>query len=154
MSTEDDTGKTATIELHAEDLSVGTRRIETGRVRVALRNETVDHAIEVPLSRESIEVERVCIGRVVEVVPEIRQEGDVTIYPVMEEVIVTERRLVLREEVRVRRVRTTEVHRETVRLSRQTAQVTRTSTATGGPAAEPAPDNQNLENPVNNGEHR
>ena len=65
------------------------------------------------------------VGRVVETTPDIRQEGDVTIVPVMEEVLVLERRLVLKEEVRIRRVRTIEAHRETVRLRFQEATVTR-----------------------------
>jgi len=49
-------------------------------------------------------------------VPPISQEGDTTIIPVVEEIVVVERRLVLKEEVRIRRVRTKEQHQETVVL--------------------------------------
>jgi hypothetical protein len=38
----------------------------------------------------------------------VRQEGDTTIVPVVEEVLVVERRLMLKEEIRIKRVRTTE----------------------------------------------
>jgi stress response protein YsnF len=58
-------------------------------------------------------------------VPPIRQEGDITIIPVVEEVVIVERRLVLKEEVRVRRLSTKEQHQETVVLRKQEAVVTR-----------------------------
>jgi stress response protein YsnF len=43
------------------------------------------------------------MGRIVETAPEIRTEGDVTILPVVEEVLVVEKRLVLKEELHIRR---------------------------------------------------
>ena len=46
--------------------------------------------------------------------------------PVVEEVVVVERRLLLREEVHIRRVRKAEQHTETVQLRVQDAVVTRT----------------------------
>ena len=55
----------------------------------------------------------------------ISQEGDTTIIPVVEEIVVVERRLVLKEEVRIRRVSTTEQHQETVVLREQEAVITR-----------------------------
>ena len=47
-----------------------------------------------------------------------------TIVPVVEEVVVVQRKLVLKEELRIRRVRTTEQHRETVTLRRHEAATT------------------------------
>ena len=57
--------------------------------------------------------------------PAIRQEGDVTIVPVVEEIVVVERRLMLKEELHVRRVRSTHRHEETVTLRYQEAEVVR-----------------------------
>jgi stress response protein YsnF len=57
--------------------------------------------------------------------PPIREEGDTTVMPVVEEVVVVERRLVLKEEIRIRRVRTTEHHRENVVVRTQDAVITR-----------------------------
>ena len=71
-------------------------------------------------------VEHVPIGRTVGAVPPIREEGDTTVLPVVEEVVVVERRLVLKEEIRIRRLRSTERHQETVTLRTQDAVVTRT----------------------------
>jgi stress response protein YsnF len=57
--------------------------------------------------------------------PSVRQEGDVTIIPVVEEVVKIERHLVLKEEVHIRRVKHTERHQETITLRRQEAVISR-----------------------------
>ena len=128
-ASDDATKKTreAMLQLHAEEAVIRTRQIRGETVRVATETQSREHIVEVPLTREIIEVEHVPIGEVVEVAPPIRYEGDVTILPVMEEVevVVIERRLILKEEIHVRRRRVTETHQETISLRAQTAVVTR-----------------------------
>jgi stress response protein YsnF len=51
-----------------------------------------------------VEIGRVPVGRPVDTMPPVRQEGDTTIVPVVEEIIVVGRRLILKEEVRIRRL--------------------------------------------------
>ncbi len=116
---------TVTMPLHAEQVAVA-KRVRKTRVRLARTTRTRDEVVEADLSREHVIVEHVPIGRVVDAVPEVRQEGDITILPIVEEVVVVERRLVLKEEVHIRRVRTTQRHVETVTLREQQAAVTRT----------------------------
>ena len=113
------------IPLHVEEISVSRRETKKANVQVALVTGTREQLIDEELTHVRVEIERVPIDRAVEVVPPIRQEGDITIIPVVEEVIVVERRLVLKEEVRVRRVSTKEQHQETVVLRQQEAVVTR-----------------------------
>jgi uncharacterized protein (TIGR02271 family) len=115
----------ATLQLLAEELSVSKQTVETGRVRVATRTREREALIDEDLARERVEIETVPIGLRIDAVPEARQEGDTTIIPIVEEVLVVERRLVLKEEVRITRVRTTEHHKETVMLRYQEAVVTR-----------------------------
>jgi stress response protein YsnF len=57
--------------------------------------------------------------------PEIREEGDVLIVPILEEIMVVEKRLVLKEELRIRRTRSTRPERQTHRLRRETVAVER-----------------------------
>jgi len=73
-----------------------------------------------------VEVEHVPVDRPIETMPSIRQEGDVTIIPVVEEVLKVERCLVLKEEVHIRRIKTTERHQEQVTLRKQEVLVART----------------------------
>ena len=119
---QDDSG---VIRLHAEEVSVVRERVETGRVHVRVVTREHDELVDVPLARDRIEVERVAIGRQVDAIPPTRQDGDTTIVPVVEEIVVVERRLMLKEELHIRRVHTTEQHQERVVLHRQEAVVTR-----------------------------
>jgi uncharacterized protein (TIGR02271 family) len=127
-------GDSDTLRLWAEEASFDREEVETGRVRVRVVTREIDEAIEVPLTKETVEVERVAIGREIDAIPPSRQEGDTLIVPIVEEIVVTQRKLVLKEELRLRQVRTTEQHRETVVLRRQEAVVERL------PAEQPSTD--------------
>jgi uncharacterized protein (TIGR02271 family) len=113
------------LQLAAEELSVSKETVETGRVHVATRTREREALIDESLARERVEIETIPIGSRIDAVPNVRQEGDTTIIPIVEERLVVERRLYLKEEVRIRRVRTTEHHKETVMLRYQEAVVTR-----------------------------
>jgi len=125
-----------TIEQAEETLSVSKRRVETGRVRVRVRTESEEVQARASLFEQDVDIRRVPIGRDVTEIPAVRQEGDVTIYPVLEEVLVVEKRLVLTEEVHIRRVaRQTEVS-QPVTLRRQRADVERTAETNEDPDRE------------------
>jgi stress response protein YsnF len=96
------------IPLHVEEVSVSRREVEKANVQIALITGTREQLVDKELTHVRVEIERVPIGRAIEVVPSISQEGDTTIIPVVEEIVVVERRLVLKEEVRIRRVTTKE----------------------------------------------
>lgn len=84
-----------------EQLRVETHARETGRVRARVVTETVEEPVEAAGWRETVDVERVPVGRPVDAVAPLREEDGVTVIPVYEEVLVVEKRLVLREEVRL-----------------------------------------------------
>ncbi|GAC1523220.1 MAG: hypothetical protein NVS2B16_31380 [Chloroflexota bacterium] len=85
-------------------------------VRVQVHTTTHDQLVDEALTHERVEIERIAVNRPIDAVPPMREEGDLTIISVVEEVLVVERRLVLKEEIHLRRVRTTTQHRETVTL--------------------------------------
>ncbi len=113
------------LQLHAEEISIERHRLETGRVKLQVRTTSQDHLVDEELTHERVQIERVAIGRVVDVAPPDRQEGDTTVISVVEEILVVERRLVLKEEVRLTRIRVAGRHRETVSLRTQEATVNR-----------------------------
>ena len=115
----------ATVQLAAEELSVTKEKQVTGRVRVSTVTREHEELVDQDLLSERVEIETVPVGRQIDTMPVVREEGDTTVIPVVEEVVVVERRLMLKEEVRIRRVRTTERHQERVTLRRQEAVVTR-----------------------------
>ena len=87
--------------------------------------EVVEELARADLASESVEVSRVSVGREVDRVPEIRTEDGVTIVPVVEEILVVEKRLVLKEELHIRRRVETETVAVPVQLRKQRATVER-----------------------------
>lgn len=118
---------TEILQLHAERVDVDKRVRETGRVTVSTVTHTRDQVVEELLSDQRVEVEHVVVDRVVEEMPAVREEGDTIIIPIVEEVVVVERRLMLRKEVRITRVRSTRHHHEVVQLRSQEVVVSRTT---------------------------
>jgi uncharacterized protein (TIGR02271 family) len=113
------------IPLHAEELSVSRRQTRGDTLQVSTVTREHEHFVDEMLNHERVEIERVPISRPVDAIPPVRQEGDTTIMSVVEETIVVERRLILKEEVRIRRLRVSERHQETVVLRKQEAVITR-----------------------------
>jgi uncharacterized protein (TIGR02271 family) len=113
------------VPLAEEQLRVEPREIDAGGVRVRTRVVEHDERIELSGTEESVEVERIPIDRVVDEMPTTRTEGDTLVVPVVEERVFVERRLVLREEIRiVRHVRRLHESRP-VRLRREEAEIER-----------------------------
>jgi uncharacterized protein (TIGR02271 family) len=123
-SPDDQTGETI-VPLLAEELTVTKQTVDTGRVQVARVTHHREQLVDEVLASESVEIERIPIGRLVDLMPTVREDGETTVVPIIEEVLVVERRLFLKEEVHIRRVRTTKKHLETVSLRHQEAVVTR-----------------------------
>ena len=113
------------IRLLAEELSVGRRRVETGRLRVRRVTRECLEDVDEELRLDEPEVERVPVGTIVEARPPVRETEDEIIIPVVEEVVVVERRLMLKEEIHVRKTRRIEHHREQVRLRAQEVEILR-----------------------------
>ena len=113
------------VPLLTEEVAVSKQVVETGRVQVARVTHQREQLIDELLARETVEIERAPIGQHVEAMPAVREEGDTIVVPIVEEVVVIERRLFLKEEVRIRRLRSTERHQESVTLRHQEAVVTR-----------------------------
>lgn len=109
------------IPLYQEELFVAKRSAESGRVQVSQVTRSQQQPVDESLTHDEIEIERHAVGRPIDSMPSVRQEGDVTIVPVVEEVLKIERCLILKEEVHIRRVQRTERYQNTVTLRKQEA---------------------------------
>jgi uncharacterized protein (TIGR02271 family) len=96
----------AVIPLAAETLEIEKRSRETAHVHIHKTVREEEEEVTLPLVRETVEIERVPVNRVVDAPVASRQDGDTLILPVLEEVLVVEKRLVLKEEVHIKMVRT------------------------------------------------
>ena len=120
-----------TIDLLEEQIEVSKRATVSGRVRVSSVTDLVEEQVRETLAGQTIEVVHVPIDRFVDTIPEVRTDGDVTIMPVVEEVLVVEKRLRLKEELHIRIVRTEDAVSIPVTLRKQRAVVERLEPETG-----------------------
>ena len=137
-------GEEVVLPLIAEAARIDKRAVETGRVRVSTRTETIEQILRENLRSDHVGVARVALNRTLaegEALPQVRTENGVTIIPVLEEILVVEKRLVLKEEVHVRQTTSGEDVEVPVTLRRQHAEIERTG-----------PDGQPIDPPLNSPE--
>ena len=108
-----------------EHLNVDKRQVERG-VRITKTVRTEDVVVDEPLHREDIDVERVMINRYVDddALP-VRYDGDTMIIPLVEEVLVVEKRRLLREEIHIKRQKRTVNNPQVHTLRHEEVQVER-----------------------------
>lgn len=91
-----------------EEAVIGTRCVDTARVVLHKRVREREAQLEAALREETVEVERVAIDRFVSEAPALRELDDGTlVVPCVQEVLVVEKRLLLKEELHIRRVERT-----------------------------------------------
>jgi uncharacterized protein (TIGR02271 family) len=115
----------ASIPLVQENLTVAKRSVETGRVRIRTVVDEKLVRVSEQLERDDVTIERVSVNREVTQAPEVREEDGVLIVPVLEEVVVVEKRLFLKEELHVHRNRRSEPVDEAVRVRSMRVEVER-----------------------------
>ncbi|WP_319004872.1 YsnF/AvaK domain-containing protein [Microvirga lenta] len=110
-----------------EGLHFDKHAVTTGRVRVRTITDVASEMAQATLAHETVEVTRIPVDRVADEAPAVRTENDVTIVPALEEVLVVEKQLVLKEEMHIRRRVETEDVEVPVKLRKQRAVVPRLS---------------------------
>lgn len=84
-----------------ERLDIGRVLKEVDRALVSVRTGQTEETVTEPAWRETVDVRREAVDAVVTEVEDVRHEGNVTIVPMYEEVVVVERRLMLRERLHI-----------------------------------------------------
>lgn len=124
------------VPVFEEEISISKKVVETGRVQLSRVTQSHEQLVDELLHHEKVDIQRIPIDKTIDAMPSIREEGDVIIVPVVEEVLKVERYLLLKEEIHIRRIKETERHQERVVLRRQEATVSRLPLTTA--AASPA----------------
>lgn len=85
-----------------EQLHVGKKTGKVGTVRISKQVSEHEQTVTIPLFEETIQVERIAINQFVDSAPPaLRYEGETMIIPVIKEVAVVEKRLMLVEELHI-----------------------------------------------------
>lgn len=115
----------AVIPIIAEELLVDKREVAAGGVRLHKTVQERVATVDEPLAREEVNVERIAVNRLVDAPIPIREEDGTLIIPLLEEVLLVEKRLILREELHVTRRRTVAHRPQQVTLRREEVTVER-----------------------------
>ncbi|MEN3277975.1 MAG: hypothetical protein V7631_3765 [Massilia sp.] len=116
------------IPVVVEQLAVGTRTVDTGRgVRVHKTVVEQPVTIDESLGHDEVQVRHVAVDRIVtpDEAPATRYEGDTLVVPILEEVLVVERRVRIKEELHISRIRHERQHQESVVLKAEQVSVER-----------------------------
>jgi uncharacterized protein (TIGR02271 family) len=108
-----------------EELEVQKRTIETGKVRITKVVHERETLVDEPLLRDNVAISRLPMERVVEGPIPVREENGTTIISVVEEVLVVEKRWMLREEIHIRKRRTETHQPQRITLRSEDVQVER-----------------------------
>jgi uncharacterized protein (TIGR02271 family) len=106
-----------------EKLVVDKRIIETGVTRIRKEIHEREETVDLPFTKDEVQVERVLVDQFVEELPKVRHVGETLIVPVMEEVLVVEKRLLLKEELHITKVAKTHHDPRKVNLRREEVRI-------------------------------
>ena len=124
------------LPLVEENIETHRRTVETATVRVRTVLQTREEVARADIYRHAVSVEHVPINREIDEIPLPWEDGDVLVIPVVEEILVVEKRLVLKEELRVRRRREIDHVEQPVTLRSMEAIVERHALNSGSTAGE------------------
>lgn len=110
-----------------EEVRIDKQVVETGKVRISKKVSEHEELIDEPLLREQVAVERVPVNQFVDSPPQARQEGDTLIIPVVREEIVVQKRLLLVEELHVKKQILESHEPQSVTLRKEEVEITRTA---------------------------
>jgi uncharacterized protein (TIGR02271 family) len=116
----------------AEQLEVQKRMVEAGGVRIRKTVTEREEVVDEPLMREEVQVKRVPVNKVVDGPVPVRHVGDTMIVSLLEEVLVVEKRLMVKEELHITKEQVESYRPQRVLLRTEEATVERVEDARGG----------------------
>ncbi|HWS90159.1 MAG TPA: YsnF/AvaK domain-containing protein [Pyrinomonadaceae bacterium] len=116
----------------AEQLEVQKRKVEAGGVRIRKTVSEREEVVDEPLMREEVHVRRVPVNKVVDGPVPVRHVGDTMIVSLLEEVLVVEKRLMVKEELHITKEQVESYRPQRVRLRTEEAVVERVEDGRGG----------------------
>lgn len=117
-----------TVPVIQEGVEVGKRVVDTGKgIRLRKTVTQREQVVDQPLLRDELAIEHIAINRVIaqEDMPQPRYDGETLVVPVFEEVLVVQKQLLFKEEVRITRNRLQVHEAQTVHLRSEQVDVER-----------------------------
>jgi uncharacterized protein (TIGR02271 family) len=109
-----------------EQVTIGKRLVETGKVHISKKVTEDQTTISIPLVREEYDVERTPVNQVVDTPPPaMRYEGETAIIPVLREVLVVQKKFEVIEEIRITKRRTEHTDTQQISLRKEEVHINR-----------------------------
>jgi uncharacterized protein (TIGR02271 family) len=125
-------GRAVVVPVVAEQLEVQKRKVEAGGVRIRKTVSEREEVVDEPLMREEVQVKRVPVNKVVDGPVPVRHVGNTMIVSLLEEVLVVEKRLMLKEELHITKEQVESYRPQRVRLRTEEAVIERVEDGRGG----------------------
>ena len=110
-----------------EHMTVHTEIVEAAKVHVRTKVTDEEVTVNLPITSEQYEVKHVPVDKVYKTAPPVRYEGDTIIVPVIEEIVVVEKRYKVKVEVNLVKHTTQTPFMQQVTLRKEDVQVERIS---------------------------
>ena len=111
-----------------EQAHINKEVVENAKVRIVKKVHEEEATVDVSARNEAVKVERFPMDKYVDAAPVIRYEGNTMIVPVVQEVVVVQKRLLLVEEVHITKGVAIEKEEKTMPLRREEIIVERVTT--------------------------
>ena len=106
-----------------EQVNVDVQTVDTAKILVQKKIVEEQVTVDVPLLHETYDVERIPVNRIVDTPPSMHEEGNVTIIPVIREVIVKRYEIV--EEIRLTKKQQSVPHQEEITVKKEEVRIER-----------------------------
>ena len=98
-----ETSDKLSIPVIEEHLNIDKKIVETGKYHIKKTVRQEDFSEDIPTIHEQVGIQRIEINKYIDSMPDVRYEGDTTIIPVIKEVVIVEKKLMLVEEIHITR---------------------------------------------------
>lgn len=121
--------KNQTILVVEEQATIEHETIETAKVQIKKTVVSETENLNIPLSEETYKIERTPVNsQLLDQPPvSVKQDGDTTVISVVREVLITQKKYEVLEEIRITRVIKEKLHTENVILRKEKVEVGRTN---------------------------
>ncbi|WP_239020962.1 YsnF/AvaK domain-containing protein [Pontibacter arcticus] len=118
--------KEMTIPVIEEQISIDKEVVESATVNISKNVREEEVLVDIPTTHEEVDVKRVQVNQYVDAVPGVRHEGETMIIPVVREVLVVEKKLMVVEEIHVTKQRIQSNETQRITVLKEEVQINRT----------------------------
>lgn len=104
---------------------ISKKKVDTAEIKIKKQVSQREEVVEQSLAREEINIDRIPKNDVFERPAQMRVEGDCTYIPVQEEILVVEKRYLVREEICIKKIRTEHNEKVIVKLKKEDLNIER-----------------------------